>query len=82
MVNQVATRPSDLWPVFIPNFCAERFLYDYLEDAKLLSRLNRVMRRVQLQPVPDELLSILPAARCAVRRRCEELTAGPRELGT
>lgn len=76
-VNQMATRPSDLWPVFIPNFCAERFLYDYLDDAKLLARLNRVMRRVQLQPLPDEFLTILPVARSAVERRRDELLTAP-----
>lgn len=76
VINQLATRPSGLWAVFIPRFCAERFLYDYLEDAKLLARLNRVMRRVQLQPLPDEFLAILPAARQAVGRRQEELLNG------
>ncbi|HPM84872.1 MAG TPA: hypothetical protein PLF81_29410 [Candidatus Anammoximicrobium sp.] len=76
-INQVATRPSGLWPVFIPQFRAERFLYDYLEDAKLLARLNRVMRRVQLQPLPDEFLNILPAARQAVGQRREELLNAP-----
>jgi hypothetical protein len=76
-INLVATRPSDLWPIFIPHFCAERFLYDYQEDAKLLARLNRVMRRVQLQPLPDEFLTVLPAARHAVARRREELLTAP-----
>ena len=77
VVNQMATRPPDLWPVFIPNFCAERFLYEYLEDAKLLTRLNRVMRRVQLPPLPDEFLTILPAARHAVAQRRDGLLTAP-----
>jgi hypothetical protein len=77
VVNQLATRSSDLWPVFIPRFCAERFLYDYLEDAKLVTRLNRVMRRVQLPTLPDEFLTILPAARHAVSCRREELLMAP-----
>ena len=77
VVNQVATRPSDQWQAFIPSFCAERFLYDYPEDAKLLVRLNRMMRRVQLQPLPDEFLTILPAARRAVERRRDELLTAP-----
>ena len=77
VVNQLATRPSELWPVFIPHFCAERFLYDYLEDAKLLARLNRVMRRVQLPPLPDEFLTILPGARHAVGQRRKELLTAP-----
>lgn len=77
IVNQLATRRSDLWPVFIPRFCAERFLYDYLEDDKLLVRLNRIMRRVQLPPLPDEFLTILPPARHAVRLRRQELLTPP-----
>jgi len=76
-INPVTTRPSELWPVFIPHFCAERFLYDYQEDAKLLARLNRVMRRVHMQPLPDEFLTVLPAARHAVARRREELLTAP-----
>ena len=72
-VNQMATRTSDIWPVFIPHFCAERFLYDYAEDAKLLGRLNRVMRRVHLPPLPDQFQAILPAARQAVAQRQQEL---------
>ncbi len=78
-VNQMATRKSDKIAVFIPLFCAERFLYDYPEDEKLLSRLNRVMRRVKLAPLPNTLLDVLPEARQAVSRRREELLSGPVE---
>jgi hypothetical protein len=77
VINQLATLPSDVWPVFIPHFCAERFLYDYLEDAKLLKRLNRVMQRVQLPLLPEGLLDILPAARHAVAQRRQELLMPP-----
>lgn len=77
VVNQVATRPSDLWPVFLPRICAEPFLYDYLEDAKLVVRLNHVMRRIHLPTLPDEFLAILPPARRAVRSRRDELLAAP-----
>jgi hypothetical protein len=73
VVNQLATRPSDIWPVFIPHFCAERFLYDDEADAKLLGRLNRVMRRVHLPPLPDQFLTILPAARQSVAQRRQDL---------
>jgi hypothetical protein len=78
VVNQLATRPCDLWPAFLSRFCAEPFLYDYLEDAKLLARLNHVMRRVQLPMLPGEFLAILPAARLAVGCRRHELLAEPR----
>ena len=46
----MTTGPVPTLERMIPLFCAERFLYDYLDDAKLLSRLNRVMRRVKLPP--------------------------------
>ena len=74
-INQMATRPSNLLPEFIAKFCSMRFLYDYLQDEKLLWRLNHVMRRVGLAPLPDEFASILPAARRDVRRRRDELLA-------
>lgn len=76
-VNQVATRTSDLWPAFLPRFCAEPFLYEYLEDAKLVARLNRVMRRIHLPELPDEFLTILPSARRAVHCRRGELLTAP-----
>ena len=48
----------------IPLFCTERFLYDYLDDAKLLARLNRVMGRVKL-PATARIVSVVPARRAA-----------------
>ncbi len=77
VVNGLASRRSELWIVLIPRFCAERFLYDYLDDAKLLKRLNQVMRRVGLAALPDDLLAVLPAARAAVDGRRDELLAEP-----
>jgi hypothetical protein len=71
----MATRPSERLAAFIPGFCAERFLYDYLENEKLLKRLNRVMQRVKLQPLPDEFSAILPDARRQVAERRRELLA-------
>jgi hypothetical protein len=62
---------------FVRLFSAERFLWDYLDDAKLLKRLNQVMRRVGLAQLPTNLLDWLPSARTTVARRAGELlTAG------
>ena len=77
-VNQMATRQSDRLAEFIEKFCALRFLYDYLQDEKLLWRLNHVMGRVGLPLLPDEFAAILPEARRAVRRRRDELLSGKR----
>ncbi len=75
-VNRMATRQSDLLATMIPKFCSVRFLYDYVQDEKLLWRLNHVMRRVKLPPLPDEILGILPGARQQVSGRRDELLAG------
>lgn len=72
-INRLATRQSDRLEMLIQRFCTERFLYDYLWDEKLLGRLNQVMRRVGLEPVPSEMLGWLPAARQVVRDRAAEL---------
>ena len=61
----------------IPRFLLERFLYDYLDDGKLLTRLNHVMRRVGLPPLPDSLSGLFPSMRQRVRERQGELLAPP-----
>jgi hypothetical protein len=63
---------------WIPRFSAERFLYDYLDDAKLLTRLNHVMRRVSLPGLPPTLQGFFGPARKAVRERQTELLTGQR----
>jgi len=73
VVNAMATRTSEMLPIFIERFCSERFLYDYLEDAKLVWRLNHVMRRVKLPQLPESFAEILPVARTLVQSRQLEL---------
>lgn len=75
-VNRIATQQTGLLVFFIPRFTVERFLYDYLDDEKLLRRLNAVMRRVKLTPLPEALCELFPAARQSVRRRKDELLEG------
>ncbi len=73
VVNQMASRPASELAAFIPLFSAERFLYDYGQDAKLLYRLNTVMRRVGLPVLPSALARWFPDARQQVRKRVSEL---------
>jgi hypothetical protein len=68
LVGHMATRPVPQLEIFIPLFSAERFLYDYADDAKLLKRLNRVLQRVGLPTVDDACLQLLPGFRERVRR--------------
>ena len=75
-VNRVAARPTDRLAILIPRFSAERFLSDYGQDAKLMVRLNQVMRRVKLTPLPDEFAAVLPPARRLVAERKNELLDG------
>ena len=75
-VGRMAGRSAAGLAVWIPRFSAERFLSDYAEDAKLLTRLNQVMRRVNLPALPDQLLSVMPHARELVAERSDELLGG------
>jgi len=72
-VNRLATKPTDRIAQLIPRFAAERFLYDYLEDGRLWVRLNHIMGRVGLPPVPDSLRELFPAMRQEVRERRRDL---------
>jgi hypothetical protein len=75
-VSQMTNGDVGMLTFFIPRFSAERFLYDYLDDEKLLWRLNAVMQRVKLSPLPNDLSEFFPQARDAVRLRKDELLAG------
>jgi hypothetical protein len=72
-VHRIGGRPVERLAVFIPRFTAERFLYDYAEDAKLLYRLNQVMRRVKLPPLEEDFGRLLAPAREQVAARADEL---------
>jgi hypothetical protein len=72
-ISRLATRPVDRIITLLPRFISERFLYDYLDDAKLLMRLNHVMRRVGLPQLPPDLVELIPSLRVRVRERMAEL---------
>jgi hypothetical protein len=75
-VNRMAARPTDRLAPLIRLFCRERILSDYLEDDRLLMRLNQVMRRVGFAELPEAIAGVFPAARQLVRRRRRELWEG------
>ncbi|MCA9054143.1 MAG: hypothetical protein KDA75_09920 [Planctomycetaceae bacterium] len=72
-VNQMARGETERLKLLIPLFIRERFLYDYAEDAPLLTRLNAVLQRVKLTVLPDAVLDVLAAGRRIVRDRVRDL---------
>jgi len=79
-VNRMAPQPTGRLAVFIDLFRRERILWDYLKDGKLMVRLNQIMRRVQLEPLPGEFAAVLPAARKLVTERKRLLLEGIPQL--
>lgn len=72
-VGRMATGRPDRLAHFIPLFLNERFLWDYLDDGKLCYRLNQVLRRVGLPPLPAMFVELLPDMRRAVNQRRDGL---------
>lgn len=73
VVNRVAGSGTDQLAPLILRFAQARFLYDYLDDDKLLMRLNQVMVRVGLPSLSSDLMPWFAEARRVVEVRCDEL---------
>lgn len=76
-VNAITGKPTDRLIGVIERFADARFLFDYLDHARLLTRLNQVMKRVGLAPLPDVILAWLPDAEKLVESRRERLLSSP-----
>ncbi len=72
-VNRMTPRSTEHLSPMISGVCRERFLWDYLNDAKLTIRVNQIMRRVGLDLVPQSFEQLLGEARRLVARRKQEL---------
>jgi len=73
-VAGASTEPSaERVALFAERFRQERFLFDYLDDQKLLYRLTQVSRRVRLTRLPDGMEGLLPDARKLVRGAADAL---------
>jgi len=77
VVNRLSKRPTEHLATWIRRFLDVRFLYDYLEDDKLLFRLEQIMARVKLPPLGDHLDDWFPVARRLVEDRCDQLLTSP-----
>jgi hypothetical protein len=72
-VERIAKRPLEKLPTLIRRFAVERFLYDYLDDHRLLRRLNQVMRRVSLPQLPEMTTEWLGEVRWRTYKHSSEL---------
>jgi len=72
-VNAMSKQPTENLAPLMSRFIEERFLPDYLSDERLLHRLNQVLRRVKLPPLPAQATSVLSLSRPLIRDRLREL---------
>lgn len=62
-VETITGKGVERLTVLLSRFNAERFLYDYADDERLLFRLNGVMKRVGLAQLPNQLVPWFADAR-------------------
>jgi len=72
-VNRISINQTDRLVLMIVEFRRQMILWDYVQDDKLLMRLNQIMSRVKLAPLPREFTTVLPTARQLVGSRKNEL---------
>ena len=76
-VNAITGKPTDQLAIVIERFLEVQFLYDYLDHDRLLIRLNQVMKRVGLTPLPAAVGDWLPDAEKLVESRRQRLLTPP-----
>lgn len=69
VVTQITGQNPEGLAWLIEHYRREEILRDYADDARLARRLNQVLRRVKLTPLPDEAPRWLAEARQIVRAR-------------
>lgn len=72
-VNEMTRDPAVRLAELIPLFHREQFLWDYHDPERLLYRLNQVLRRVKLPPLPAEIKQVLADAQPIVESWSDEL---------
>lgn len=77
-VNHLAARSTTKLAGFVDGFRRVRFLEDYVDSARLLYRLNQVMQRVKLTPLPASTVSVLEDGRQVVDESLEALLPAER----
>ncbi|MDB5385888.1 MAG: hypothetical protein JWM11_1534 [Planctomycetaceae bacterium] len=72
-LNEMVRDPAVRLAEFIPLFHREQFLWDYRDSNGMRTRLNQVLRRVKLPPMPPETVKLLDSARIIVERNFTSL---------
>jgi len=73
LVGVIAGKPATNLSWFIERFIEVRFLFDYSDDERLIGRLNQIMQRVKLPPLPKSLMSFFEPARNRVAENVNSL---------
>ena len=72
-VNRIAKHSTDKLTWYFDMFLRERYVFDYIDDQRMLYRLNRVFQRVRLSPIGTELDAWLPTVRRRVYDQADRL---------
>ena len=73
LVGVIAGKPATHMSWFIERFIEVRFLFDYSDDERLIGRLNQIMQRVKLPPLPKSLMPFFEPARHRVAENINSL---------
>jgi hypothetical protein len=72
-VNQMCRTTTERLAPWIHRFRQERFLQNYLDDAKLVFRMNQVLGRVELPTLGDDFIDLVPELRTRVAAAADAL---------
>jgi hypothetical protein len=72
-VSQITGRAVPSLARFCERFLDSRFLFDYLEAPKLLFRLNQVVGRIKLRPLPESTTTVITQGRRIVEQNLPDL---------
>ncbi len=72
-VNAIAVKPTEKLVPFIDVFLREGYLYDYFEDAGVMYRINRILKRIGLSELPESCIEWVAHTRSRVNQEFNEL---------
>lgn len=73
VVNRISVKPTNRLASFIELYRREKILESYQDSQRLLVRLNQVLRRVKLIPLPETAIRVLDEGRVLIGQRLADL---------